>query len=171
MTSDDLYLAVRAWLVFAASSVPLTSAQIIRADQSGPRPPLPYMTVRVNLHDERVGHDEEIVNANAQLVTRGNRRGTISLNAFGDGAEAWLGRALAVLRHEAVKALIPTVAIVPNGGALNLTQVVDDRMEPRWQRDFWVHYASVSDPEQLVELGEVQTENEFGLTHNETITV
>lgn len=173
MTPNELYLAVRAWFVLAARVTALGAAEIIQADQAGPRPTPPYATIKVNTFDQMIGHDEEIVNASAQLVTRGNRRATVSVNTFGEDAAAWLSRSVALLRHRSVKAILATqnVAVVPIGGANNLTHQVGDRMEPRFQRDFSIYYGQVSDPEQLLELATVQAEQSFSgeLTITDTI--
>lgn len=154
--------AAIAWLVAAGASGGISSpdAKVIVADQGGPRPPLPYLTVKAIVYDVPVGRDQEFRNdaATPEWRAHGQRAGTLSVNAYGVGAEAWLERATQFLRAPAIKAQLSAVLsgtginLEPIGGIRNLSGLVDDEIEPRFQRDFAVAYQLESDTEALIEL-------------------
>ncbi|MEN0065938.1 MAG: hypothetical protein AAGA48_27605 [Myxococcota bacterium] len=170
-----LFAVLRTWLKAAATAAGLTDAQIILANQDGPRPPLPYATVNVLTYDAKLGEDETWVDASdpPQLRQRGVRTGTLSVQTFGRGAATWLRRAVGRLRHPSVLAVTTEagVTVEPTGGLQNLTNLVDTSMEPRFQRDFSVLYRTVSDPETAIELDTVEVDSTSGPLDDFVVTL
>lgn len=161
--------AVRAWLIAAgvAGGVPNPDRAVVLADQDGPRPPLPYLVVRVVVYDIPVHEDEDLVD-DADPPTwraRGLRTSTVSVNAFGGSAAAWLERANLMLRAPSIRAQLDAAgfALRPNGGINNLSALRDSGTETRFQRDFAVDYTREGsvpdDTEALVELAEAVHED------------
>lgn len=152
----NILVGFRTWLKAAGAAAGLTDAQVIVADQNGPRPPLPYATVRVTSYDLRQGSDEEFVDASdpPQFRQRGVRTGSVSVNVFGRAGSTWLRRAVGRLRHPSIKRAIDALGLTiePLSGLNNLTSLRDTSMEPRFQRDFSVLYRTISDAEAVVEL-------------------
>lgn len=160
--------AVIAWVAAAgvAGGIPLAASSVILADQGGPRPDHAYVTVKVITHDTTVHTDELVVDEDALQRVRGLRTGTVSLNAYGAGAEAWLERANLKLRSPSVMDLLETAGLTlrPEGGIRNLTGLRDTAAEARFQRDYFVDYGLVEsddDAEAGVELGTVIHTDEF----------
>jgi hypothetical protein len=169
-TRTDIEDVVRSWLVAAGASggIPSADSAVIIADQDGPRPALPYLTVRVLLYDLPVGEDESAVDdADPPTVRqRGQRTGTVSVNAYGTGAEDWLERAVLLLRSPSVAALLLAggLTIRPEGGISNLSGLRDTGTETRFHRDFAIDYelrGGDDDAEDAVELEQVVHEDHF----------
>lgn len=59
-TTERILQATRAWLKLAATSAGLTNAQVIVADEPGPRPTGPYLTVKITAADVPVGTDYKL---------------------------------------------------------------------------------------------------------------
>lgn len=60
-TAERILQAIRSWLASSSKAgATLTDAQVIPADAKGTRPPLPYLTVKVLVHDLAVGMDEDL---------------------------------------------------------------------------------------------------------------
>ncbi len=55
---ERIIQAIRAWLKAAAARGGLTDAQVVVADDKGPRPPKPYLTVNVTTLGSAIGVDE-----------------------------------------------------------------------------------------------------------------
>lgn len=153
---------VRAWLVAAgvAGGIPSAASAVIFADQDAVRPPLPYLVVKVVVYDIPVHEDEDLFDDEdpPRWRGRGNRTSTVSVNAYGAGAEAWLERATLFLRSPATLAQLGAagLAVRPEGGLNNLSGLLDDSTQVRFQRDFAVDYvregADPADTEDVTEL-------------------
>lgn len=170
MTREDLEDAVRSWLVAggAAGGIPNADRAVIVADADAVRPPLPYLLVRVTSYDLPVHEDEDLVDDSDPPTwrSRGSRTSTVSVNAFGRDAEAWLERAHVMLRAPSIRALLEDadVAIRSLGPANNLSRLLDERTQSRTQQDFAVDYVregGEDDAEELVELEIVESENTY----------
>lgn len=180
MTRTAIETAVRAWLVAAGASggIPDPDSSVIVADADAVRPPLPYLLVRVTAYDIPVHEDEDLTD-DADPPTwraRGNRTSTVSVNAYGAGAEAWLERAVLMLRAPSVLAQLGAagLAVRPEGGLNNLSDLLDSHTEVRFQRDFAVDYvregAVPGDTEDGVELEQVVYDADWG-DRGETVTI
>lgn len=183
VTRAALEDAIVAWLVLSGASggIPSADSAVIIADQDFGRPALPYLTVRILTWDDEVGVDEDVVlddgDDGATWEARGRRTSTVALNGYGDGSEAWLVRAHAMLRAPSVKLLLDTAGInVREVGTLqNLSALLDQGTQTRWQRDLEVDYDLVAgDSEAVVPLEEVAIASTYsGLpgARAETITI
>lgn len=146
-TREAIIQSVRAWL---KSSCSLNDQQVIvslddgSAGKGGPRPAKPYLTVRVLVHDEVVGHDETVND-----FASGQRTGTLSLQGFGNQTEAWLEQAHLALSNPSARPANLTLTTL--GGVSNATQALATGMEARFLREYRVYYAITSEPWPVVE--------------------
>ena len=76
-TPEYVIQGCREWLKLAAASTPLSDAQVIPADDKGPRPPLPYLTVKLTAADVPVGEDEPVQWLGDQLTVGTAATGTV----------------------------------------------------------------------------------------------
>lgn len=183
MTRNALETAVRAWLVAtgAQSGIPNADSAVIFADEDGVRPPLPYLTVRVLVYDVDVHVDERIDKVDEDDAptweSRGLRTGTVAVNSYGAGGEAWLERAAFMINAPSSQAVLQPAGVVirTNGGINNLSGLLDDGTEVRFERDFSVDYerrASETEVEGLVELETVVHEDTFaGSPDDRVVTI
>lgn len=154
VTERDIRIAVRAWLKAAGIAGGLDNAQVIHAESEGLRPNPPFAEVRVVVYRNPDGRPERFDRADgadAVRYVRSNSRDTVSVNTYGPGAQEWLARACDFLYHPSIAAQLATAgfSIEPVGGMQNLSGLLDDRYETRFQQDFEVSYASLSDGEAL----------------------
>lgn len=165
----DLLNAVRGWLK-AAVSPALTDDQVFPADDKGPRPALPYMTVKLTTLHQRVGEDAlgvEIVEVTPEgggaptervdLTVAGARRAVLQVRGFGEEPGDWLAAAeLALSDPQVLMGLAAlNVGVRSLGGLIDLAQLIDTKIEARWSQDFELTYQLRSRREALVvaELG------------------
>ncbi len=140
--------AVTTWLKTAEPT--LTQESVIPADEPGPRPTPPYISVRMVVYDNPLGAtDVKYVGNGSPPVSRirGAREDTVSLNAYGRGSGDLLRNAVLVLQQDDVRAALDTAGInvVPVGGMTNLSFLLDTDQEERWQRDVLIRYRVSSD--------------------------
>lgn len=76
-TPEYVIQACREWLKLAGATTALTDAQVIPADDKGPRPPLPYLTVKLTASDVAVGEDEPVTWLGDQLTVATAAAGTV----------------------------------------------------------------------------------------------
>lgn len=145
---EDILQGVRTWL---KASEGLTNAQVIVADAKMQRPPLPYITVKVLTADAEVGHDEDIRALDGgglpTIKVRGERRATVSVQAFGSTAEGWLSSALLKRRLPSVQETLLSVGLTiePLGPIRDISRLVDTSIEARFSLDLEVTYRLESD--------------------------
>lgn len=161
VTKEDIAQGVRAWLKTALS---LSDSQVILADNPGPKPTPPYLTVKVSLFDNPVGTDFEYEDDSdpPQQFVEGHREDTVSVNCYGRGAGELLRDAALALRKEHVRDVVDPlgISIIPLGGLSNLSALVDTDIEERFQGDFWVRYRVTSTPSDVAEATSVEVEIE-----------
>ncbi len=148
---------VREWLMATASSAALTDYQVIPADDKGPRPALPYLTVRVG-PIARVGEEEAVHDKNVDgdpvVTQKGLRRSIVSVNGYGEGAEEWLAQAVLCLGAKAATDQLDYgagIVVVASFDPTDLSALVDTEIEARVQQDFEVFFMLESDDEEFVE--------------------
>ena len=157
VTSEDIVQGIRTWLLAEGDAAGLEDSQVIAARAKGPRPPLPYLAVRVNAADTPVGMDEDIRTVDddgvPQFQARGVRTCVVSIQGYGTGADVWLIRATSRLRHPASRAVVDALGLTidPRGGLADLSQLLDTSFEDRWLLECDVSYATITDPEAQVE--------------------
>lgn len=146
---SDLLAAVRSWLKAAATPA-LADAQVILADGKGPRPALPYLTVKLTTLHQRQGEDEvgvEVVDEGepgerVDLVVTGARRAVLQVRGFGEAPGDWLAAAELALSDPQVLLTLGAagVSVRALGGLLDLAALLDTKIEARWSQDFEVTY-------------------------------
>ena len=150
---------VRDWFKAALG---LTDSQIIPADDKGPRPPLPYLTVKVITADIPVGVDESIREATTVPTVRGrgHRSGSVSVQGFGEDSAGWLEVAALRLRYDSIQRLLCDAGITVinrGGGVSDISALVDTEIEPRYLREFEISYSVLdTDAEDLIEAARVE---------------
>lgn len=161
---------IRAWLVLAGANggIPSPDSSVIYANQDAPRPALPYLTVRVFVYDVQVHEDESLIDDSDPPLWRGRgqRTSTVSVNGYGIGADEWMERAVFMLRSPSVVASLNEsgLAVRPVSGMNNLSGILDESTQVRFQRDFGVDYqrdSSETDVEELAELELVEHEDDY----------
>lgn len=145
----ELYRAVRGWLM-AAVSPALTNDQVIPADDKGPRPALPYMTVKLTALHQRMGEDErgvEVVDEGepgerVDLTVTGARRGVLQVRGFGEAPGDWLAAAELALSDPQVLLTLGAagVSVRSLGGLIDLAALLDTKIEARWSQDYEITY-------------------------------
>lgn len=160
----DIGQGVRAWLQAAGNpptggglGAPLTDAQVILTDSKGPRPPLPYLSVKVIVPGTRIGEDERIDSIGdgdvPQISVRGARVATVSVNAFGAAAIEWVTNAVLGLTLPPVRDIVDAAGLTINtfGGATDLSVVLDTAFEDRVLHEFEVQYRTDTAPVDAIE--------------------
>jgi len=163
--------------VLMGTNAGLTAAQVYAEDQKAPRPSPPCISVRVPLADVVVGHDEVINQVvgtppadESKLRQRGQRRGTLSMNAWGSAAAEWITRMKSQLRLPATIALMETgkVWLEPLGGLQDLSSLLhgpsSTRIMPRYLQEFEVFYAVLTAQQAATALELVQVQFDFAST-------
>lgn len=145
----DLLRAVRGWLK-AAVQPALADAQIIPADDKGPRPALPYLTVKLTTQHQRMGEDErgvEVLDAGepgerVELTVTGARRAVLQVRGFGEAPGDWLAAAeLALSDPQVVMELGALgVGVRSLGGIIDVSALLDTKIEARWSQDYEITY-------------------------------
>lgn len=167
--------SIRAWIVIAGyrNGIDDADAKVIIADQDGPKPRPPYISIRLDRFDEEVHTDETLQGIDPSdgegrlFRARGLRTGVASITAFGRSAEYWLERSALMLNSPSVRALLNerNIALRRISPVVNLSRTLDDRTEARFMQDFRVDYereSSETETEELVELELVEHEDDYG---------
>ena len=147
MTSidDQILIGTRAWLIEATG---LPGGQVIPADDSGTRPPLPYLTIQIITSDVPDAWEEKTHSTNAttgdldeQIV--GYRTGSVQVDGYGRGAIDYLTTARLKLRATPVRNILRehNLSTRKEGGIQDISQLVDDEIEKRYTCDFALSYA------------------------------
>tara|TARA_R110000824_G_scaffold30668_7_gene100630 strand:+ start:5119 stop:5736 length:618 start_codon:yes stop_codon:yes gene_type:complete len=164
-TRDDILQAVRSWFAAAIPEITLSAAnasdpnQIIPADLKGPRPGLPYLTVKVSIADEPDGVDEARFTVDPAAPVpppgtpalsawrmRGGRAGVIDIQGFDaqatTTAAGWLECAVTRLTRPDVAAALDAagLTIVNRGTVLDTSALLDSEIERRHLRTIAVRY-------------------------------
>lgn len=144
---EDLLQGVREWLKAGSAAVPLTDAQVYVAESDGPRVEIPYLSVRMTVYDITVGTDENRSGLDGLLdpvvSVRGQRRATVTVQAFGDQATDWLSEAKVSLHRPAIQLLLKSAGLAVStlgSGQSNIVAVLADQSELRATQDFDLAY-------------------------------
>lgn len=144
------------------SGTALTDDQVIPADDDGPRPDLPYLTVRTE-GGVQIGEAEVLPDASGgdwRARTRAWYRAPCSVNAYGAEAADWLAEFAIELQLPATVEYTEerSITVRPVGAMRNLSALLDTGFEPRYQQDFALDYGllmTLADAETAPELAEV----------------
>lgn len=166
MTSSERILqAFRQALV---DTLEIDPGKVIPANDHGPRPMLPYITVNVTVPGAVVGTDADVLgvddNGSPIVRTVGARRASVSVQGFGREAGQWLEDfVLGLWRAKAAAAWNALgMAVHPIGQPSDMSRLVDTRIEARWLVEFEVQYRLASKPDVLIEAERVGIHQEFG---------
>ena len=157
-TDEEVLQVVRGYVkAYSVTGTARTDKQVVVADDKAPRPPKPYVTVKVMVFDTPDGFDEEIpydLRGTPQQRQRGQRNGTVSIQGYGAETSGWLERL--ALQHMLPdgRATLETgkIFMEPLGGIINVSTLVGTEIEPRFSRDFAFTY------EIITPLAEAQTQ-------------
>lgn len=155
--NESIIQDVRAWVLLATS---LPAGKVIPVDDPGARPALPYLTVSLVTSDVEVGTDEELYELDDAGALRarviGDRRATLSLNAYGlQGAELLALCHLSLSQPIVQRFLLAKkLGIQAMTGTQDISALVDTRREKRFIKDFEINYA--------IELNQVEFELALG---------
>ena len=153
MTNEQLLQAIRTWLkagAVAPATTTLADAQVILGDQDGPRPPLPYLSVKIITPQIQVGTDELVSYDNGDgdvsYRVRGDRELVVSVSGYGPGALDWLENAGLTIQLPQIDAILGDAGIrVDNvGGTTNTSTALDTSIEVRYTRTWLVRYTLLS---------------------------
>lgn len=142
-THESLLQAARAWVLLSTS---LPAGQVIPAGDPGTRPPLPYITVALSTFDLEQGHDEQVLSVEAgklKEAIRGDRRATLTLNAYGKRGADLLALCHVSLRQRVVQDHLDRarITLTPVGQTQDISHLVDTAIEKRFVKDFYLDYA------------------------------
>jgi len=149
--------AARSWLKLALG---INDQQVILARPKGPRPPLPYLTVRVSALDGKATEDERVdglSGADPTATIQGERTATVEIQGYGAGCYSWFEAMELSLSKAAIRTQLDTDAVtfVALGAVQDLAQLVDTGFEERWSRDYECRYRVSSSAETLTYLTDV----------------
>lgn len=148
ITRSEIEQAVITWLVTA------TGLTVILEDESGPRPPLPYITIDVETLD-RVGEDP-LIDTDDQGVSTytGNRETDVSVQGFGSGSFDSLGQAIAALEHADTLETLKAAGLVVR----DVEQIVSGsiKRDTKWEKHFSVDVAFGTDDTRTVNTGFIE---------------
>lgn len=164
MSADESVLQSMRTFLKTAATFPagpvLTDEQVIVGDAKGPRPALPYMTVKLTIGDQHVGVDELIAGTSGGLpayVIRGVRTASVSVQAFdapgASVASTWLRTAGGVLQLPTIAALLQTegISVESVGPLTDLSAFFDTEIESRSLREWNLIYGFDSGIDTAVE--------------------
>lgn len=152
---ESLQQGVIDWLKLGAGG--LTDAQVILANKKGARPPIPYLTVLIQVADQnRHIRDEAIrgVDGGAPTIKqRGTRRAIAAIQGFGAETHEWLSLAQATLGQPSIQDQLDLsgFSVFTNEPIINVAALVDTEIEGRYARDFTLGYLVETDPETQIE--------------------
>ena len=143
MIDDEIYTVASTWIM-AATGLP--RARVRPADDGGTRPDLPYITMRILIQQVPDGEPELIFGLDDGDVTeqvRAPYTGTLQLDAYGRGGDSLLSLCTLALHTTAVRRALDdgSLTLYAMGGVNDLSALVDDEIEKRFQRDFYMAYA------------------------------
>lgn len=145
-----------------ALSPTLTDENCIPADDVGPRPDLPYITVKVTVADIPVGVDEMIRESNSfgdpTTRNRGHRSGTVTVNGFGADTAGWFEVFTLRLGYDSIIRLFQDdgIAVISRGaGVTDLSILIDTQIEPRFLREFEISYSVVDAAKETLPKAEI----------------
>jgi len=159
---ETVIQAIRTYLKAHSASSALTNAQVIPADDKGPRPALPYMTVSVGANS-KVGTDEicDIVVATVPYkYARSQRTITVTVDGFGLGSEDWLETSSIGFNLPNQQKTLRDLDLTarPNGDIIDLSSMRDTAIEYHFSQDWTVDLCWTSANQEQVEVLTFETE-------------
>lgn len=155
---EDIRQRVRAFLKVAClpSGGTLTDEQVIKAEDvvkgGGPRPVVPFLTVKVLMSDRMVGTDESRIQSVAdpddfEWYATGRREATASVQGYGEDTSDWLTRArLRLLDPDLLAEVLGDAGastgftMQASGAQTDITALLGDSWETRYLQEFLISY-------------------------------
>lgn len=163
-TKADVYTLLFNWL---KSETGLT---VIRANQKGPRPARPYVSLNFLNPSSRLGAsvDQQWVNADKTVSTEGMRKAVASINIFGENAIDTLARVRDSLDRPDVVAKFDAAGVthLDDGQINDLTELQETIYEERGQMDLTVAFVASGD----VDVSTIEHVNLSGDADGNTVT-
>jgi len=166
MNTEAILQAVRAWFQVAAThpGPQLELAQVLLAEEEGPRPPLPYATVLLSTPEIQIGVDELIHrqvpsdDTAVEYQVRGIREAIVEVQTFGPTALDWVRNAGGVHLLPTVDALLRSLGlvVVNIGQVRNITRFLDTGQEQRYAREMVIRYEFLSGIESAAAVASIQ---------------
>jgi len=147
-TREDIIQGVRSWIKASSDLTPLSDAQVIKSEQDGPRPQIPYLTVGLTTFDIVVGSDD------IRSGLDGSGIPTVSVRGQ-DLATEWLTEAKSSIWKESAKAILKDAGLsvsILGSGQSNIAAVIADQTELRSTQDFDIAYTYNSNESTSVQL-------------------
>lgn len=138
MTVESTILgAVRSLLKATCADADLTNAQVIKADQPGARPPLPYLTVKVGspVHQGQPGRQDKYTSGvNLTRYHSTYALSEVSIQGFGAGSLEWLEQARMALGTYEAQALTDSlgVSFQDYTEIIDVSALLDTSIEPHY---------------------------------------
>ena len=132
-----------------ALSPTLTDQNCIPADDKGPRPSLPYITIKVTTAGIPVGTTEQLRGESGGLPTvkgRAHKRGLVLINGYGVDTSGWIEVFELRLVYDSIQRLFSDAGIAVidrDGGTTDISALVDTQFEQRFLREFEISYSVV----------------------------
>lgn len=162
-THESLLQALRTVVKTALS---LDDDQIIAADDKGPRPELPYLTINVSAYDVPASTDYEDWSASSggqvDVGARGLREGTVSLQGYGRTSAQWLTDLPLLLHRDSNQAVMTAQGLdllPPESGVRRVPQLVDTSIEDRFIRDLAFTYREIGATEEVPDVRNIVGED------------
>ena len=159
-TRDEILQAVRAWFVLAIPAIvdapanPEDPNQIIKADDKGPRPGLPYLAVKVSdadgadmVDETRHAIDPGDPGGDSQWRVHGERFAVVDLQGHDTAntttTAGWLEDAVLRIQRPDVSAVLDAagLTLVNRGSVVDISTGLDSQIERRHLRTIEVRYA------------------------------
>lgn len=152
----------------------LIDIPIIRANQNGPRPNLPYATYQVTSRIALGSDDYGAVDGSGLMPIKGTREGTIMVNFFADGAREYADNLVNTIKKTTSRYAMRRLHMVisDTGNVTDLTALRDSaNYEPMANIDLFFRYTTnYTDDVGLIETVDA-TGQIGGETIHKTITV
>ncbi|EOH0525710.1 hypothetical protein ACLMVZ_000296 [Klebsiella aerogenes] len=152
----------------------LITIPVIRANQNGPRPKLPYATYQISARTTIGGDDYGLVDGSGLMPVKGTREGAILVNFYGGEARENADNLVNTIRKTTSRYLMHRLHLVINtsGSVTDLTALRDDaNFEPMANLDLTFRYTTnYTDDVGLIETVDV-TGEVGGEGIHETITI
>ena len=157
MNRQELYRAMHDVLTDALS---LGQGVVIPDRDDGPRPTTDHLVVAITVHDLRVGEDELLGRDNAgtpEWRVEGERRGTVTVTAYGEDASGWLDTFVLGLPLPATQDALETagIALHATGGTRDLSRVRGTGWERILAREFRAAWKVTSETEEAITVGRI----------------
>lgn len=156
---EDLRTAARDWLIGLTDA---TDGKVIDAgaDPKGPRPALPYVTVRVTSLGDSAEHGpaERIDGLTAgdapQETMQERRTASVSFQGFGSGSAEWFDQAQIRMDSAASLTLQDTgdIVVMLQSAPTDISAQLDLREESRFSFEIFIVYQYQDDPVEQIEV-------------------